>query len=146
MILQGAKHTCGPCALVNALQAAGHQTPGEESASKLCKASPIRGTSPGAIRAALRALGVSESILRSKSSVMAACALTGALESGTSAVLIVDNGSHYIAAVGVLGSRVLVCDSADGALVSSVTREDLLRRWACDGVYYAILVGQRVAE
>ncbi len=146
MKLQNARHNCGAVALINALMAAGHQSPNEDGMAKIAKTSPTRGTSSKGLRNALETLGLSEAVLSTKSALMAAEALIGCLQGGSPVLLCVDGGSHWVAAVGKLGSRFLVADSAEAELVLSLSREELLCRWGNDGNYYGIVVGERVEE
>lgn len=52
-----------------------------------------------------------------------------ALRNGRPVVLLVDKGEHWVVAVGLLGHRCLVADSADSELVVSYTQEEVMTRW-----------------
>jgi hypothetical protein len=56
-------------------------------------------------------------------------ALKMRLTEGRPSLLPVDDGEHWVAAVGLLGDSVLVADSADPELVVPYTQAALTRRW-----------------
>lgn len=54
-------------------------------------------------------------------------------------ILLVDANSHWVAAVGRLGDRILVADSADNDLVLSYSAEQLVDRWAGPAFFGIVL-------
>ena len=72
-------------------------------------------------------------------------AIIGALALGWPVLLAVDNDTHWVAAVGRLAARVLVADSADGAVVQSLDEKKLLDRAVCAGYIEGIVIGEKLA-
>ncbi len=128
MRLQDSQANCGPAALSNALSAIGVVRTQEECAS-LAKTSATEGTSTKKLLAAIRAVGREPVVINEKRPVVAMLYLGALLAEGRSAVLCVDDSSHWVAAIGLLGPRVLVADSADSELVVSITRSELAEWW-----------------
>ena len=146
MKLQDSKVNCGPTALANALKALGHSRSVEEL-SKLCKTSATNGTSPRNLVQAVEHLKEScdlgnHEIIRESKGTAAIGLLIHALLSGRTAVVLVDAGEHYVAAVAMLGQYVLVVDSADEGVVQVLDRDELLARWEGPGrfAYWGVVL------
>jgi ABC-type bacteriocin/lantibiotic exporter with double-glycine peptidase domain len=137
MKLQDSKVNCGPVALANALEAMGHVRSVDELV-KLCKTNATSGTSPRNLVRAIELLkescGLSEhEIIREGRGASAFGLLWAALGAGRAAVLCVDAGSHYVAAIGCFGQSVIVVDPANDEVVVMCNRDELLEWWEADG-------------
>jgi hypothetical protein len=63
------------------------------------------------------------------------------LNRGQPMILPVDNWEHWVAAIGAIGQRVLVADSADNELVLTYTTDEILARWEGPrGGWYGIVI------
>ena len=130
MRMQDSQANCGAYALKNALSALGIERSAEEL-EKLCKTSATKGTSPrNLFRAAEKIEGCYPAVLREKRGYVALLSLEHTVGKGRPALLVVDEGQHWVAVVGRLGDRFLVADSADNELVVSYDASTLLDRWA----------------
>ncbi len=139
MRMQDTAANCGPASLANALQAIGLLRSQDECAS-LCKTTATEGTTPKRLVAAVRAVGREPVIIKERREAVALLWLSHFLATGRSAVLCVDNDTHWVAAVGLLGERILIADSADNELVLSLSRAKLAERWGGDGSCYAVVI------
>lgn len=138
MKYQSRKSSCGPAALMNALEAIGIKRT-EDELSILSKQSTT-GTSQGNLEKALTSLGVEFDRINEKRGNVAAWAIGFHLRSGNSVVIIVDEFDHWISVVGILGDRYILCDSADNDLILFYSEEELLTRWECSGRFYGVIV------
>lgn len=111
----------------------------QDECAALCKTNATDGTPPKALVSGAKQLGRQPIVISEKRGVIAALLLTHYLERGRPAVLCVDSGEHWVAAVGVLGDRVLVADPADNELVLSYTTAGLVARWG-EGRYYGVVL------
>src|SRR5690349_23329730 len=117
MRMQDSQANCGPSALRNALAALGISRSGDEL-EKLCQTDATQGTPvANVVRAARTIEGLEPRRIQETRADVALLQLLEALRAGRPVLLCVDNDSHYVAAVGTLGNRVLVADSADSELV-----------------------------
>lgn len=132
MRMQDSQANCGPFALRNALQALGIvRTAGElESA---CRTTATDGTTVrNILRAAQKIEGCFPVLVKEKRRDVAMLKLRASLDYGRPVVLSWNSeepGDHYVAAVGLIGTRYLVADSADNELILSLTAEQLEERW-----------------
>lgn len=127
--MQDAQHNCGPYALRNALEAMGISRSAEEL-EKACGTSATNGTpTKGILKAAMKIEGCKPSILRETRRDVALLKLEHAVRRGRPVILCVQDGSHWVAVVGVLGERYLVADAADSELVLSLTVDELEAKW-----------------
>lgn len=138
MLLQSGLSDCGAVAISNALQAIGlASTP--EAVRELAGTSGD-GTGAAGLKTAARKLGAVVSLVSTRDPRLALDALHGALHVGASVVPCFDQGGHWVAAIGHLGRRVLVFDSAmvKRPMVTAFEDEALLEAWRFKRVYYAI--------
>lgn len=147
MQLQSTPHGCGPAAIVNALEALGKYTT-QDAVARLAR-TDAEGTDERGAKRALRLLGFVPQDLVTASRAAAWYQVCGALLMGYPCLLAVDNDSHWITAIGLLGGLVLVLDSADGGLVQSLDQRSLLARWGSrptrkiPSIFYAIAIHPR---
>lgn len=142
MILQEFPSSCGPASLCNALEASGVRL-SQETAHKLSGCTGTKGTSERGLMRALSTLGHRPIQLRETDPGVAVMTLRGYLLHGVPCILMVDSSSHWVAAIGTLGPRVCVVDSANGGVVSCLEEDDFMARWHCPAEtrpYYAIAV------
>lgn len=141
MILQDEKNGCGAAALTNALRAIGQQLP-QDAARKLAGTSHEGTTDRGMVKA-LRTLGHVPCTLRESNAGVAWVTLRGHLAEGHPVLLAVDDWDHWIVAIGILGDRVILVDSADGSVVQVLDIANTLLRWQYPGAtkgFYGIAV------
>lgn len=141
MILQDEKNGCGAAALTNALAALGQQLP-QDAAKKLAGTSHEGTTDKGMVKA-LRTLGHVPCNIREANAGIAWVTLRGHLAEGHPVLLAVDDWDHWVVAVGLIGSRVIVVDSADGAVVQVLDIGQLTGRWEYPGAtkgFYGIAI------
>jgi ABC-type bacteriocin/lantibiotic exporter with double-glycine peptidase domain len=137
--MQDTAANCGPASMSNALAALGKDHSQDQCAA-LCKTTATDGTPPTRLLKALRGLGMEPVVIKEKRAPVAVLMLCHWLERGRPAILCVDHGGHWVAAVGLLGDRILVADSADNELVLTYSREKLVERWAGDGTCYGVVL------
>lgn len=132
MKYQTSQATCGPASLSNALKALGRDV--SEAAVK--KAIEKLGSYRPAVNGTTQEELARASEKWAKVVMRGTCVdnlaiqfLRGELVLGRVAILGVDNGTHWVAAVGLLGKRFLVADPAHEELVLSYTGEELKQRW-----------------
>jgi ABC-type bacteriocin/lantibiotic exporter with double-glycine peptidase domain len=129
MRLQSTSFTCGPVAVVNAIAALDDTEFAEEVVRELAGTTATHGTNPRQIRQAIKKLGYTTEKFDAPSH-LAWRLLRGYLAEGIPVIMSVDKDSHWITAVGLIGERVLLADSADGETVVSRDAWSVLRRWA----------------
>lgn len=141
--LQDSPANCGALALVNAFDALGEKL-GVRAAETLADTSPVKGTQETGLKKALKKLEKHPMEIHNKDAFRAWTLLQGFLRQGFPVLLLVDDGEHWVVAIGTLGpERVLVVDSADGAVVQSRDYEQLMARWlASDGCYGIAVVDE----
>lgn len=139
MRLQDTAANCGPASLSNALAAMGI-TRSQDECTVLCKTTGTEGTAPKRLVHAIRAVGRDPLIVRERRSEVAILFLSHFLATGRSAILCVDDDTHWVAAIGLLGDRVLIADPADNELVITLSRADLAERWSGNGSCYGIVL------
>lgn len=138
MRMQDSQATCGPSALSNALSAVGMARSAAEC-EVLCQANATTGTPPASMVKAVRSVdGVTPRLIRETRPEVAVLKLLALLDHGRPVLLVVDSSSHWVAAVGRLGDRVLVADSADLELVLSYTPDELAARWRDGKTFYGV--------
>lgn len=146
--MQSTEANCGPAAASNALEAMGIRRSQAEMEG-LCKTTAAGGTDNRKMLAGLRRVdGVDATVLDEAREDVAILRLFAALDHGQAVLLLVDptdqdtEGSHWVAAVGLLGPRILVADSAANDLVTSYDKPGLCARWKCRGrrPYYGVIL------
>lgn len=141
---QSNRASCGPAALHNALAALGVERTEDELIRLTGQTAAGTGTR-GMIKA-IRAIESPEHTMvgeayRWRGERLAKVSLWYHLsEQGRPVILCVDNLDHWVAAVGHLGARYIVIDSAEVGLVFHYDWEALGRRWAQEDNYYGIVV------
>ena len=129
MILQSDQFSCGAASLVNALRAIG-QSLNIKAAARLAGTHPVNGTTDAGLLRALRNLGFHPQQLSVLDDFhQAIAALRGRLMMGDPVLLSVDNDEHWVVAIGIIGQRVIVVDSASGDLTLVVDASTLKSRW-----------------
>ena len=130
--MQDSQANCGPYALRNGLQALGIERNANELESA-CRTSATNGTPTRNIIAAANKIdGCRPLKLFEKRRDIALMRLAEALRRGRPVLLSWRSetpGDHWVVAVGVLGDRYLVADSAESELVLSMAVDDLEARW-----------------
>lgn len=138
--LQDSPANCGALALVNAMDALG-ETLTVATAETLAGTHPINGTTEKGVRKALKKLEKRVVEWNIDAAPVAWSTLVGHLHQGQPVLLIVQDDAHWVVAVGMLGAdRVLVVDSADGAVVRSCSYRQLIQWWKGAEGYYGIAV------
>lgn len=137
--MQDTAANCGPASLSNALAAQGIARTQDECAA-MCKTTATDGTPPKRLLAAIMAVGRKGVVIKERRADVAITFLAHWLDRGRPVILCVDQGQHWVAAVGMLGERILVADSADNDLVLSYSREELLKRWAEGKSFWGVVV------
>jgi ABC-type bacteriocin/lantibiotic exporter with double-glycine peptidase domain len=127
MVLQDEKSGCGKAAGVNALKALGRGTT-QEAFGELAGTGP-EGTYPAGMIKAFEALGCTPVRIAESIGGRAWATLRGHLLDGHPVVLCVDNWEHWVVAIGLLGDRVVVVDSADGKVCRTYDYEELEPSW-----------------
>ena len=129
MQLQEFPSSCGAAALANALESIGTRIT-QKAAGKLAR-TDHEGTDESGIKRAIRDLGFKavEIAIGGEHGKVALASLIGTMLLGHPVLLVVDNDTHWIAAVGLRGSSIVIVDSADGGLMSVLDHVELLSRW-----------------
>lgn len=152
MRLQSAQNGCGPATVANVMRAYGHEVT-EEMVSRKASAlaaineeNPALGTVESQIKRCLTALKVPNYEFTCHSPGVAVAALRGYLAAGSSALLAVDDDSHWLAVLATAGERFSVVDSADTELNVYYTGEALAERWGSNSdppCFYGIVAKPR---
>lgn len=145
MRMQSSDANCGPTALSNALYAMGINRSASEC-EVLCKTNATNGTDVINLVAAIDNIPrCNPVVIANREPNFALFALGDALRRGRSAILCVSgygrgsqDNEHFVAAIGLLGGRVLIADSSSNELVESWTSKKLAKRWAPD--YWGVLL------
>lgn len=143
MRFQSSQASCGPTALYNAGCALGKKLSLEEC-EKACGTTATDGTPIRQLRRGAEKLGLKVMFeIRESRGDVATMLLEHVLNQGRAAVVAVDGDSHWVAAVGMNGSRFLIADSADNELVVSLWDAELGDRWKGAGRkgFYALVLG-----
>lgn len=148
---QSHQNYCGPATIANLLRALRiSKTVNEnEIAKKVSKISsvtepnPAQGTFETQILKVLNSYKLKAEPFTLHTPHPAVCVLRDNLRLGRPVALCVDNDSHWLAAIGLLGTNVVIADSADNEIVSVYSELELAGRWetATDPKrYYGIIV------
>lgn len=139
MRMQDTAANCGPASLSNALAAVGIAR-SQAECETLCKTSGTDGTSIRGLTGGIKALGRVPITLNERRFDVALLRLVSHLAGGRPAVLCVDKNEHWVAAVGHIGTRILIADPADNELVLSLAADELKARWGHGNRFYGVVV------
>lgn len=151
MILQSNEDGCGPAALANALAALGWQEVPQETIAELA-GQTVDGCGSRDLARAARSLGASVEVVQERRCRQAYQQVYWWLLHGRSCVLCVDDGEHWVTAIGVLGDELVVCDPAAALRpkISTMSEADLVSTWRWrkknrnpNRAYYALVVGPK---
>ena len=149
MRLQQKDWSCGPAALVNAVQALGKHV-SERRVRKLAGTTE-GGTDEHGLMAAARSLGFSASPSSSADAAAAWALVRSNVLGGRPSILCIDGWGHWVTAVGIVGERVIVFDPTETVRnvqengTHSFSRRELLRRWRHrteEEPFYAVAIGR----
>ena len=150
MELQQRSYSCGPAALRAALYVLGHINIQEKTLRTLASTTPEDGTNEEGMRVAAEHYNVKVKELHTASIREARQWLRKNLAKERPVILCGSNWSHWVAAVGVLGKKVLVFDPARGknrrkkySGLRLYTEDELATYWCCQGEefpYYALVL------
>ena len=132
---QDSVDSCGPTALANAMEAIhGKRTLTPQACAALCK-TDYTGTDERRMRSAIKSLDYQALTIRTWPE------LVGRLTLGDPVLLVVDQDTHWVTAIGMLGARVILADPADGGLVTVLDARELMARWTgASGRYYGLAI------
>ena len=125
--------SCGPGALTNIFRAQGYKI--DQRRIKRLAGTTKMGTSPEGLISAVRSLGFVAVEYTSLERKHAWRWLLGTLASGMGVILCIDEWSHWVACIGLLGDRVIITDPANYKNnkrengTHSFSRQQLMRRW-----------------
>lgn len=143
MRMQDTCASCGPTALHNALLSLGVYRSVSEL-EVLCGTTATNGTPVRSLKRGLSRLDeVAPVEIKERRRVVAALKLRHSLASGRPVVLLwtsVIPGDHWVSAIGLLGERVLICNSSSLDLVVSTEIDAVCSSWECEGVYYGVVL------
>ncbi len=143
MRLQSSQSNCGPAAAYNAACALGLAL-SLEACEKACGTTATDGTPIKNLKAGLAKLGLKlQGEIKESKDDVALLRLDRALAQGHAVLLVVDGDSHWAAAVGALGDRSLIADSAENEMVLSLSAGELAQRWMTPGMrkgFYGVAV------
>lgn len=141
--------SCGPASLVNAGRAIGIRI--AESRIRALAGSEENGTDEHELISAARALGFKVTPHHGTDQAAAWAFVRANVLDGRPCLLCIDQWTHWVTVVGIVGDRVLVIDPTNTKKnvgengVHALSRPDLLRRWRCRSEqepFYAIAVGK----
>jgi ABC-type bacteriocin/lantibiotic exporter with double-glycine peptidase domain len=145
VLLQDSPAGCGVAAVCNALEALGDPQP-QATVWKLAGASGTYGTQPRGVIGALRKLGHRTIVLQQEDPGQALVVLRGYLMHGLPVILLVQDSEHWVTAVGTLGDKVVIVDSADGGMTRCLDSDATIQRWrqlGCKKSFYGVAVTNR---
>src|SRR5690349_7646433 len=133
MKYQTTDYNCGPAALQNALKVLRHPV-SQERIAELAGTS-TEGTDEDGLKRAVLALGFGFDEIATSDRTRAYSLLTGSLMLGRPVILCVDRWLHWVTAIGLVGTTVLVAEPArypyvlreNGILV--MAKDRVLARW-----------------
>jgi ABC-type bacteriocin/lantibiotic exporter with double-glycine peptidase domain len=125
-VLQADTFTCGAVALHAVLDTLGASY-SVATLARMCKTSPIHGTSEEAVMKTLGTLDHPYREIEESHPGFALVTLRGFVAQGAAALLAADADTHWIAVVGMSGARFIVHDPATGT--ESYSDKDLITRW-----------------
>lgn len=134
MRFQQKTYSCGAAAIHNSLRCYGVNV-SEKRIRSVAGTNKEQGTSPAGIMSALDHLGFSSEVWEDDKKVKSWEWLTEQLRQGHPVILCFQNWQHYVTAIGMVGERVLIFDSARTKKslkengVWMLNRNGLLRKW-----------------
>lgn len=145
MRMQSHANLCGFASLANAFRAIGKAKVTEDKLAEAAKKAATSAETPEQDGAGVRTLqvvasglGYSLEGIKAGSMALAWPCLRHDLGEGHPALLAVDDGGHWVAAVGRIGSSVLIADPADAEIVRPYTYQELSLRWGPD--FYSLVL------
>lgn len=141
--------SCGPAALVNAARAIGVRV--AEGRLRALAGTTEDGTDEHELIAAARGIGLTATAHHSKDQAAAWAFIRANVMDGRPCLICIDQWSHWVTVVGIVGDRIILADPANTKKNQSengihpLSRPDLLRRWRCpkeEEPFYAIAVGK----
>lgn len=142
--------SCGPAAVVNAVQALGKRVT-EGRVRSLAGTTEETGTDEDGLIVAVRGLGLTATAHHSSHSADAWSFIRANAMDGRPCLICVDSWGHWVTVIGTVGDRIVVFDPANTKKnakengISVLSRTQLLRRWRCPNEQeplYAIAVGK----
>lgn len=141
--------SCGPAALVNAARAIGVRV--SEGRLRKLAGTTEDGTDEHELITAARGIGLTATPHHSADQATAWAFVRANVLDGRPCLICIDQWSHWVAVVGIVGDRILLADPANTKKnmaengTHSLSRKDLDRRWRCPAEsepFYAIAVGK----
>ncbi len=141
--------SCGPAALVNAARTIGVRV--AEGRARALAGTTEDGTDEHELILAARGIGLTATPHHSKDQAAAWAFIRANVMDGRPCLICIDQWTHWVTIVGIVGDRVLLADPANTKKnqsengLHSLSRTDLLRRWRCPNElepFYAIAVGK----
>lgn len=125
---QQLSYWCGPASVTNSLLCFGEYVP-QEKVAKLCHVTAAHGTDEDEIQRAVLACGYNVAPWHSKKRRESATWIYSQLRDYGPAILAVENEQHWVTAVGLLESRILVWDPASGAGLKIYGPHEFMLYW-----------------
>ena len=142
--------SCGPAALVNICRALGRRV-AEGRARVLAGTTKAGGTDELGLISAARSLGLTAAVHSSSDKAAAWAFIRSNVADGRPCLLCIDQWQHWVAAIGVVGDRVLIHDPANTKAnvtesgLHPLSRPDVIRRLRHQGeqnAFYVIAIGK----
>ncbi len=140
---QAKSYWCGVASVANALEVLGVRR-SQKEINRLCHVTPGKGTSEVEMKRALLANGMAVDEWQNTDSELSLEWLYDSLQEHP-VILCVDNDDHYVTAIGLCGSRVLVFDPSRNAGLTVYSAAELSVRWRdeLEETYYGLGVSKR---
>lgn len=141
MRYQNRHFMCGPTALANALEVYGKRVNQDEIAK--VAGTTVEGTSLSQIKKAAKKYGFYGIPVKYKTEFDAEQVLVDNLyfpSPGHPIILCVDKWTHWITAIGTIGSKYIVVDGADDEYIRFYNSDELLLRWRFNAKYYGLII------
>ena len=141
--------SCGPASIVNAARAIGVRV--SEGRIRKLAGTTEDGTDESEMIQAARGIGLTATSHSSKDQAAAWAFVKANVLEGRPCCLCIDQWTHWVAVIAVVGDRVILADSANTKKnksengIISLSRTDLCKRWRAPGEsepFYAIAVGK----
>lgn len=141
--------SCGPAAVVNAARSMGVRV--AEGRVRKLAGTTEDGTDEDELISAIRGIRLTATPHHSSDRATAWAFVRANVLDGRPVVLCIDQWTHWVTIVGIVGDRVLLVDPANTKKnaaengIHSLSRTDLYKRWKCPNEaepFYAIAVGK----